>query len=360
MGPPNKTLHRMKLIVRTCFLILFQVMLIFSRLESSLYGQRLATQQKPYSVVYADGRSIEGNLVQKDHFFAHGRSNAHLDDQAIFIPNNHVRLIRNRQKSILREGPYIEFVNGDILPGQVEGIGVANPGRNMPDYLRVRLTAPLTNHLGNNSFRIKVRADQIARFVTHLPESGHDKSGYIWLKSGVPIEFRLIQWQPNTLKALTTKGVQAIPIHDVAKFYQPVKNRIRRILDEKKEIGFDSSGHQVMFQTVNGARLTTREDKMVRHSESRTMIQPYWALDAIMLSPEDIVEVLFLRLGEFPLSALPAETLEEKNYLAKWKWARNRNVRGGRLNSGDRDGPIGVGMHPYTAVVQATLFQSRN
>ena len=40
----------------------------------------------------------------------------------------------------------------------------------------------------------------------------------------------------------------------------------------------------------------------------------------------------------------------KKNHFGKWNWVPNRNVRGGRLDSGDRDSPIGVGMHAYTAV----------
>ncbi|MFP6692599.1 MAG: NPCBM/NEW2 domain-containing protein, partial [Pirellulales bacterium] len=332
------------------FYILVALISIVPSFATPLSGQDRLSRRMPYQVVYSDGRTIEGAQIQMDHFFAHGRSNTHLDDQLVFQPNKNVRLIRNRQKRILREGPYIEFVNGDILPGQVESVGVANPGRNMPDYLQVRLSAPLKNHGGQNDSLINVRAEHVARLVTRVPENGSAKSGYIWFKSGNSIVARSIRWRPDEVQVLTNEGLQAIPIHDVAQLHRPIKERIRWMLAGKTEIGLDSSGHQVMFRTVNGAWLTTWEAKMVRHSSSGTVIQPSWALDSIMLAPEDIAEVLFLRSNEIPLAALPAETLVKKNHFEKWKWVRNRNARGGRLDSGDRYSPIGVGMHAYTAV----------
>ncbi|MEE2705565.1 MAG: PA14 domain-containing protein [Planctomycetota bacterium] len=340
----------MKRNMRFYFHISLTVILLACCFEKSLSGQGNSPHQLPYQVVYSDGRTIEGAQIQRDHFFAHGQSNTRLDDQLVFQPNKNVRLIRNRQKRILREGPYIEFVNGDILPGQVESVGVANSGRNMPDYLQVRLSAPLKNHGGPNDSLINVRAEHVARLVTRMPENGSAKSGYIWFKSGKSIVARSIRWRPDEVQVLTNEGLQAIPIHDVAQLHRPIKERIRWMLAGKTEIGLDSLGHQVMFRTVNGAWLTTWEAKMVRHSSPGTVIQPSWALDSIMLAPEDIVEVLFLRPNEISLAALPAETLVKKNHFEKWKWARNRNARGGRLDSGDRDSPIGVGMHAYTAV----------
>jgi hypothetical protein len=241
-------------------------------------------------------------------------------------------------------------MNGDILPGQVEGSSVANPGRNLPDYLQVRLAAPLKNHAGRNDSLINVRAEDVARVVTGMSENRFGKSGYIRLKLGDAFEATSIRWRSNEIWALTADGVRAIAISDVAELHQPVKERIRLMRSGKTEIGFNSSGHQVLFQTVNGARLTAREGKIVRSSDSRTLIQPSWSLDAIMMAPGDIVEILFLRLNEIPLAALPTETLAENSFLGRWNWTRNRNVRGGRLDSGDRDSSIGVGMHAHTAV----------
>jgi len=340
----------MKVVMSTYCDFLLPWVLIICCLETSLSGQNSPQHQMLYRVAYSDGRTIEGARIQKDHFFAHSRSNAHLDNQLIFLPDNHVRLIRNLRKKVFREGPYIEFVNGDILPGRVEGIGMADPGRNTPDHLQIRLSAPLKNHAGQNNSLINVRAEHVARLVTRTPEKGSAKSGYIRLESGASIEVRSIRWRPNEIRALTTQGVRTIPIRDVVELRRPVEKKIRWMLAGNPEVGFDSPGHRVMFQTVNGARLTTREAKMVRYLDSGTMIQPSWALDAIMLAPEDIVDVLFLRFNEIPLAVLPAETLLRKSCFGTWKWVRNHNVLGGRLDSGDRDSPIGVGMHACTAV----------
>jgi hypothetical protein len=336
--------------MRACCDFLFPLMLIICCLETSLSGQDDSHHQTPYRVVYFNGRTMEGTRIEKDHFFAHGRSNAHLDSQLIFLPDDQVRLIRNRGKRVLREGPYIEFVNGDILPGQVEGIGAANPGRNLPDYLQVRLSTPLKNHAGQIEPLINVQAEHVARLVNQMPERGSAKFGYIRMKSGVSIEVMSIRWSPNEIRVLTAQGIRKIPLHDVAELRQPVEERTRWMLAGNAEVGSDSPGHQVMLQIVNGARLTTREARMVRYSDSGTLIQPSWALNAIMLAPDDIVDTLFLADNEIPLAVLPAETLLRESRLATWKWARNHNIFGGRLDSGDRDSPIGVGMHAYTAV----------
>jgi hypothetical protein len=342
-------LRPMKVTTRAYFHFLLPVMLVCC-CEKSMWGQADSSDQMRYQVVYDDDRTIEGAAIEKDHFFAHGRSDAHLDGQPIFLPDNQVRLIRNRRTVISTVGTYIEFMNGDILPGQVVGIGVARPGRNMPDYLRVRLSPPLTNHTGKNASLINVQAERVARVVTRTPAGGSGKPGSIRLKSGPYFEFKAMRWQADKILTLTSDGDRTIPIQDVAELHQSIGERMRLMMSGRTEIGFDSPGHQVVFQAINGARLTTREERMVRSKNSRTIIQPSWALDSIMLAPEDIAEVLFLRQNEFPLASLPAETLATKNVFGKWNWTRNRNVRGGRLDSGDRDSPIGVGMSAYTAV----------
>jgi hypothetical protein len=330
---------------------LLPVVLLVCCLGKSSSGQNKPSRPTPIQVVYADGRMIEGAAIQQDYFLAHGRSNAHLDEQPIFAPGKRVRLIRNRKNRVRRDGPYLELVNGDLLPGLTEGIEEANPGRNIPAHLRVRLTGPIKNYAGQVYAVIRVRADHVARIITDRAEVEGTTSGYLRLKSGTAVEFRSIRWGHNKAQALTARGVQTILIDDVVTLQQPISERIRWMRSRMTEPVVDPSGHRVTLQVVDGARLTTTERKMLRHTGSSVVIQPCWSLDALVLGPADLAEIRFLRHNEIPLAALPAETLMEKNPFGKSKWTRYRNVRGGRLHTSDRDDLIGVGMHADSAVV---------
>ncbi|MEK6239603.1 MAG: NPCBM/NEW2 domain-containing protein, partial [Planctomycetales bacterium] len=330
--------------------IVLPMLLLVGGLVGSTPGQVHASPPLPYQVVYSDGRTIEGRAIQQDHFFAHGRSEARLDGQLIFQPGESVRRIRNREKRVASQGPCLEMVNGDILPGQVERADAADPGRNLPAFLLVRLSAPLTSHAGESGSSLRVQADQVARLVTSRTENIAVKPGIVRLKSGALIEATSIRWRRDKILALTTQGIREIMIHDVAELHQPIRERIRLLTRARNEPRRDSTGRRVVFQVVNGARLTTREERRARDSSTKTWLQPDWALNAVALAPQDVAEVLFLGPSEVPLASLPAETLAMKAYFGKWNWARNRNVRGGRLDSGDRDGLLGVGTHAHSAI----------
>jgi hypothetical protein len=337
--------------MRVYFQILFSAVLVIRCLEGLSSGAPTPSRPTPYQVVYTNGQTIEGAAIGQDHFLAHGRSNAHLDEQPIFAPGKHVRLIRNRKRRVRREGPYLELVNGDLLPGETEGIEAANPGRNIPAHLRVRLTGPIKNYAGQVNPVIRVRADHVARIITDRAEAEGTASGYLRLKSGTTVEFSSIRWGHNKAQALTARGVQTILMDDVVTLQQPIVERIRWMQTRMTELFVDPSGHRVTMHVVDGSRLTTPERKMLRHTGSSVVIQPCWSLDALVLEPKYLAEIRYLRPNEIPLAALPAENVVKKSPFGKSKWTRYRNVRGGRLHTSDRDDLIGVGMHADSAVV---------
>ncbi|MFT5496314.1 MAG: hypothetical protein ACI9TH_001712 [Kiritimatiellia bacterium] len=319
---------------------------------STLPGRLVAAPPIHYEVVYTDGTKIEGHRILKDHFLGHGRSDAYLDEHVIFAPGKQLHRFRNLNNDAYFTGPYIEFGNGDILPGQVVGIALARAGRNEPNHLRVHVSPPLATYTLSTDPFIRIRADRISRIVTDTPGVPSDAKGYVRLKSGETYEAKSLRWKSDGVRVLTAKeGIQSAPLQDLVEIKRSAKEQIRSLMAGIKEIGLASTGRQMIIQTAHGARITTREAKIVRHGDLMTMVQPSWALDGILLHHEDILEVVYLGLDELPLSILPAELLDTRTLLGfQWNWYRNRNVRGDRLASGDRSSSMGVGMHAYAAV----------
>jgi hypothetical protein len=110
--------------------------------------------------------------------------------------------------------------------------------------------------------------------------------------------------------------------------------------------------------TRQGAELTFRvamDNRSSRSAEGRRyplhMIQPAWALESICVPGEAVCHYSFRAPNEAPLSLLPAVALSQKSFTGfLWPWRRNRNLRGGLMQSGSVFSVLGFSAHSYSEI----------
>ncbi|MEM7391563.1 MAG: hypothetical protein AAF492_04375, partial [Verrucomicrobiota bacterium] len=315
-----------------------------------LVGFAVCASAEVYEVEYRDGHRISGDRLSGDSFLVHGRSSVRLDEQPIVPDGREVQRFRQRSLEVQLAGPYIECLNGDLLPGTVVALEPSDPSRNRPRCVEVEMIG-LRNYTSLRGATIRVRADRIVRIVSGPESESLGHPGSIRLKTGETVQGRAFRWRSSGLRVLTPDGIQSVSFDNIAELHQPVSGRTRRMLAARREVHFSSDDRWATILTGNGARLTARESKLVRYSWNLTMVQPAWALDAIMIGPEEVAEILYGKADEIPLTALPAEQIGSGSLVGPvWTWTPNRNLRNGLLDLGRRSSRTGVGMHAYTAV----------
>jgi len=88
--------------------------LLSAPLDLPLFAQNVSPER--FLAVLRDGTVLRSNALQN---FADPARNPHLDGRDLQDRNNPVRLLRDSSLPITPRSPYLEFSNGDILPGKV-------------------------------------------------------------------------------------------------------------------------------------------------------------------------------------------------------------------------------------------------
>ncbi|MEM7397032.1 MAG: NPCBM/NEW2 domain-containing protein, partial [Verrucomicrobiota bacterium] len=191
---------------------------------------------------------------------------------------------------------------------------------------------------------IEVRADRVIRIVAAPPAHPREAPGTLWFRDGRHMKIKAGRWRAGGVRALTSKGIETIPLTAIREWHRAKVDRIGALR-------VPGEGRWVRFETIGGAVVTTRESRMVRHHSKTFFVQPDWSYDGLNLSFDQVMSAAYRPFDEVPLSLLPAETLEEKSYTgAVWPWRRNRNVQGGRLQTGDWVSLMGIGAHAYSSI----------
>jgi hypothetical protein len=329
-------------------------------LPSTAFAQRRDTDRRNrpdrYWAMFRDGSVIIGKDLQN---WSTGRSPS-LNGRPLFDPNNPLRLIRDTTIQSQLSGPYIEFANGDILPGRLVGGLPADPYTRMPAHLLVSLNSPLVP-FDRRSSEIAIDPEHVARIVIGKEARGPLEPGTLLFTDGRKVKVKAVKWALGGVKALTAEGSVTAGWLELSEIHVPNVNPIAALLDDalaptpRKVEGVDALLGRIA--TTNGAVLTYRR-AMLRIDGERDergnllhTIQPSWALQAFRVPFDEVVTRGYREPADIPLSSLPAQTLVQKNATGfTWPWRRNANVRGTDLVLGSAIGDVGVGTHSYSEI----------
>ena len=311
-----------------------------------------------YIAVFGDGSSAIGREVRN---WAEKNQQPSLNNRNLFDAGNPLRLLRDTTITAKLEGPYIEFANGDVLPGRVIGGSPADAAIGLPAHLLVAPHGLLAAFDFRNREEIAIRPDAVSRIVLAREARGPLEPGTVTFADGRRVKVKALKWVHGGIRALTDEDSVAAGWVELAEVHPPGVAVIPSIVDAMlvpvpKALGVDDLVGRIVVR--NGAVLTYRRSMVQLDQERRSktnsadhVVQPSWSLHALRVPFEEIVVLGFREANEVPLSLLPAQTISQRGATGfTWPWRRNASSRGVELQLGTAIGDLGVGTHSYSEV----------
>lgn len=319
-----------------------------------------------YWAMFRDGTALIGKDLRDWH---ERNRKPTLNGRALFDDNNPLLILRDTTIQSQLAGPYIEFANGDVLPGRLIGGMPADPSTLMPTHLLVAPTSPILTY-DRRTTEIAIKPEHVARVVLTREAKGPLEPGTLFFTDGRKVKVKAVRWTLGGVRGLTDEGSIAAGWIELAEVHPPGVNPMAALLDDalapmpRSEKGVDAMLGRI--STTNGAVLTYRRS-MLRHEGEGDprwsvihTIQPAWALQVIRVPVDEIVTRSYRNPADLPLSIMPGETLLQKSATGfLWPWRRNANVRGNELVLGSAVGDLGVGTHSYSEIAFDLPQQAR-
>lgn len=312
-----------------------------------------------YIAVFRDGSSVIGREVRNWH---EKNQQPSLNNRNLFDANNPLRLLRDTTITAKLEGPYVEFANGDVLPGKVIGGSPADASARLPAHLLVAPQGPLSPVDFRGTQEIAVHPQGVQRIVLSREARGPLEPGTLVFADGRRVKVKALKWVLGGVRGLTDEGSVAAGWVELSEVHPPGAAVVPALIDElltptpKPAQGSkDLIGRLIVG---NGAVLTYRRSMLLMDQERRGkiesfdhIVQPAWAIHALRVPFDEIVLRGYRDANEVPLSLLPAQALAQKSATGFiWPWRRNASSRGLELQLGAASGDLGVGTHSYSEI----------
>ncbi len=306
-----------------------------------------------YQLWRRDGTRLSGQRFERPFDPKHP---PRLDDKDLIRPQLYLRAIHDTSQRSRLDGPYVELVNGDVLPGVVCGSVPGDSQTNQVPLIVMLVSGdarrrPERKRRGDRGQRdaFTIPWPSVRRLVLQPSSSGPVEPGVIRLRDGRRLAPQAIRLSETGIIALTDDGVSRIGFSELGEVHLPARGTIEAVLADGVWWQGDPANPVVRLSTTNGARITFAFS-MARTLGSNIVVRPRWASRALHLDKNSIVWVTFRSGDEVPLSLLPAEILKTRALLHHWPWRRNRNVHGADLHCGSMTAELGVGTHSYSQV----------
>lgn len=271
-------------------------------------------------------------------------------------------VVVDRQNLPRRDGPVLEFANGDRLPARIVGYVPEDGFR--PARFKVSLECALQAGAGNALF---VRVAAVTRIIgARQPLFPHEAPAVL-LTDGRKLSPRSQRWTESGLRMLTEQGILDVAFSDLADVVLAGLDRTAAALAES--LAARHSGYDRLYRlsTRDGAIVTTtrcglqsetalerRRDRFrtpTRVTRNYFVCQPAWSYESLRMLDESLCLFSVRAAGEIPLSCLSVKTLAERSLLgAVQPWRRDLSVRGGILEAGELLSDVGLGLRSHTEV----------
>ncbi len=314
-----------------------------------------------YQVIWRDGSVSHSEEIPGWRARA-GRRLAPLDvtfkrpavgKRSLFGPKNPALMVSDTTLKARLDGPYVEFANGDILPGRIIDNSVSEHCGLAPLDAAILVYDPLVSMGRLRPNIVRVRSEAIVRIVGEVGRFGASPAlpGQVVLANGSRITAKAVTWRPDGLRILTNSGVQTITWDKIAEFRRPGIDRKAELLRDLLICKPAGSDFLCRMTSASGAVLTYHCSR-IQSSSSRgrclQVVQPPWAMDGICVPLDQVVSESYRRTDEIPLASLPAKVLAQKSMTGfTWSWRRNADLRGQRMAIGRLQSDTGVAMHSY-------------
>lgn len=252
-------------------------------------------------------------------------------------------------------GTWIEFTNGDVVPGKIsEWVPAQNnpSGSAQAEQLLLSLDAGGDFVLST----MAVRPECVRRIWAGNREPKRLAPGTVKTVDGREVVARALRFGAGGLECLTEKGVAVLSYDQLreASFAAP-PNALTAANDSLWTQDNELLPSVVRIKTARGCCLTCGNQVIQRIQEKEKNpavihLLPNWAVQTIHLLPDRIRWVSWRNARELPLTALPHTYTKATKGAQHWAPQRHRNVQGSELRCTGMSAEQGWGVHSGTAI----------
>ncbi len=303
-----------------------------------------------FEAVWHDGARKVAPTI--DDWTDDGRK-AVISGRKLFSGTDVVRTLRNLSIPYRPvEGPLVEFVQGDVLPGQVTG---RTPGTEATadTVLLVRPGRPVDLPGAEPRETIRLRSEWVRRLVWTRAVREDLRPGTAYRRDGSSLAFQRIRFQPDGIHLLTENKVVSFGWDELAELHLPATDWWNMHARELAVLSPDLQSPLVRINAAAGMRLTTSLSRFQIWNRSQRptlkdtfhVIQPAWSADVLCVQRSNVRQYVISSPLEVPLSAIEPAHSDHQPVFSRLlnHWTRDGNVIGGPLVSGSHEFAWGIG-----------------
>lgn len=302
-----------------------------------------------FEAIWPDGTVRQAPAVEG--WVGDGRT-AKISGHPLFVPPQ-VQTLRNVSiPQRLIDGPFVEFVQGDVLPAQVTGAVV---GDSSPDdtVLLARPHERLDLPGAPGRDLVQVRAAWVRRLVWTLSSRRDYQPGTAFRRDQSSLAFQRLRFEPGGAHLLTDDKVAIVEWGDLAELHLPATDWWALHVREQAVLCPDVQTSLLRLSTGTGMRLTASLDRFhswtigaqPTHKDTFHFLQPAWSVDVLCVGREQVRQYVVLSPLEVPLSAIePARSAHHSVFSRLLShWTRDGSVLDEPLVSGGWEFAWGFG-----------------
>jgi hypothetical protein len=298
-----------------------------------------------YFALMRDGSQTTGSALQLQD-----ATHVTLDGRELLDPKNPVWVLCDTTLAWQLRTPYVEFTNGDVLPGRVKEYVSADDETGSPEHL-VIVPQESPQSAAAPATEVRARPDAVRRVVFAGRSDRGLPAGQIAFRNGVRAPVRSLRWSSGGVRALGEDKIVSAEFDAIAEIHLPERDAMAGVLADAVLAQNTLDDVLLRIRTTDGGQLTfPRTMAVVRRPEGKSeppilAAQPSWALRPAEVPLGQIVFCTYRRPGEVPLSLLPTAWVRQKPAVHAWPWRANESVLGKPLRSGPLWADLGVGTH---------------
>ena len=318
------------------------------------FGTAAGADRAPrYAALLANGQRLEGHKLSDWH---DAKAMPRLDGQALLEPGNPLRWLRDRwQRLADLPASYVEFHNGDRLPGTVIDYrtGQEQPLDPQPAHFVVRPAVTFEPPENRPAGDVQVAATWVRRIVWQRRSGADYQPGAALYRDGRSLSFRAARFHSGEVHLLLENEDERLPWSDLAELHLPAGDAWAAHFDQLAALCPASDTRLIEIETAGGLVATASLALLAARFEGNSSeadrwvhgIQPAWSQGILWIPFREIAYYRSFALREMPLSRLPARVSRRSEGLGGRRGiAVNRSAAGTPLSSKSLDFGFGLGM----------------
>lgn len=312
----------------------------------------LAARAEPrYLVQFRSGKRATGNDIQNWH---ETEAEPQLGTQRLFFPGDRPLWIEDRTiEPVEPTAEFIEFVNGDRLPGQVVEYrtGRESPYRQFLPHFFVNVGSP-SDLPDQPRSGVPIAARWLKRIVWQKIPAVRATPGTLVYRDGRHIPYQSLRFSARSVRVLLENESRSVPFAEIAEISFPTADSWTAWLDQLSVAAPSGTDLLIQVETAEGHRITTSTARLqIQNRDPRNPtkwfhgFQPAWALEPLWLNHRSIRMRRYFE-PQFPLLTLfePSKADQKSTFGGSFPWQRDKSVRNLPLRCGAQSFGWGLGV----------------